>query len=252
MGLASQLEEATRRKPKRSRKPKKSSPGGQLLLAAAERANAQVGDPDVLDSMIRSVLVDRVQALLEKLYSKARRFKTTRTDEVSDDEAVNYGTYDNPDEVIYFARCEYPAEVTSTVTASLKPALFSKDLARELEHDAEVSPSSAAKKIASDREVLVFAGKQALESVMKAWAKDYGDPPDEDSDIAKQAKAFAERDADDVRMSADPKQTEISHVADLELEVRDVKSRLSFASPWKFKVDTTFNIRADFEWDDYS
>lgn len=220
-------------------------------MAAAGRANAQIGDPGVLDNIIETVLAERVQELLDKVYSKARQFKTTLTDEISDDEEINYGTYDNPDEVIYFARAEYPAEVTSTVTASLTPAHFSKALARELEREAEVSPSSAAKKIASDREVVAFAGKQALESVMKVWAKEYDDPPDEDSDIAKQAKAFAKRDADDVRMTADPKQTEISHVADLELEVKDVKSRLSFVSPWKFRVETIFSIRARLEWDDW-
>jgi hypothetical protein len=247
MGLAVQLEEATRKRPKRSRKASKPPQSRLVLLAAASRANAEVQDPEMLDSMIDDVLVERIRGLLDKIYSKPRKFKTTRTDEIQDDEIINYGSWENPDEIDYSARVEYPAEVINSVSGSLSPKFFSKDLAIEL--DAEVSPSSAAKKIASDREVLAFAGKQAFELLLKGWDKGYGDPPSDDSKIADQAREFALEDAEDVEMHANPKEIELSHVADLELHVRSVKSKLSFISPWKLKIDTFFTFRAKLDWD---
>jgi hypothetical protein len=255
MGLASQLEEATKKR-SRARKPKAKKPslGEQALLAAAARANATFGDPDVLDGLIDGVVVERVQELLTKIHASARKFKTVRTDDIVDDEEVNYGTYDNPDEIIYFARAEFPAEVVNVVTGSLSPKFFARDLARELSTEAEVSPSSAAKKIASDREVLAFAGKQALEAVLKVWSKTYADPPDENSDVAKKALEFAYKDADDVEMSHDSDEDipEILHAADLELEPRSVDLKVSFVSPWKFKAETIVRFRAKFTWEDYS
>jgi hypothetical protein len=237
MGLASQLQEATRGR----RKPSKLSKGLQVLSAAVKRHGGKFGS-EPYDSTIEDCLLPRIESLLDSIYEgkdTRRKFKVTRTNLINDEIGSD------SDGVWYGAEVEYPIEVKNTITASISPKKFAMCLVDEL----DIEPQSITKKVAADREVLAYAGKEVLAAIIKKWPKTHGDPADTVSKMADQAEEYAYEKSGDIEMSVYPDDAEAKiQSAKLKLEIRDASAKLSFVSPWKFKVETTYLLDGDFLW----
>jgi len=184
-----------------------------------------------------------IEDLLVQIYNRTKpNFKTIRRDHISDGE--EHVEYHDDDPVFYSAETYYPEEVATIITAKVSPKKFSETLSDELW---VIDPKAMAHKVASDKSVLTYAGREALPEVLKQWFKKYGEEPDTESELADHAIEYAEQESD-VEMDSNPKLPEILYVPDLKIKAKNASLKLEAIAPWKFRATVSYSLQARFSW----